>query len=74
MPYITSVEEIGYDRGLEQGERSLVLRQLGHKFGELPNSTSDRIKALSIPKIESLSKALLDFSSIDDLTIWLKNH
>ena len=22
MPYITSVEEIGYDRGLEQGERS----------------------------------------------------
>ena len=86
MPYITSVEEIGYDRGLndgkltgkvegiEQGERSLVLRQLAHKFGELPNSTSDRIKALSIPRIESLSKALLDFSSIDDLTIWLKNH
>ena len=74
MPYITSVEEIGYDRGLEQGERSLVLRQLGHKFGELSVSTSDRINTLSIRKIEALSKALLDFSSIEDLTTSLETH
>lgn len=74
MPYITSVEEIGYDRGLEQGERSLVLRQLDYKFGELSASISDQIKSLSLPKIEALSKALLDFTSIEDLTGWLKKH
>ncbi|MEB3292977.1 MAG: DUF4351 domain-containing protein, partial [Synechococcales bacterium] len=70
MPYITSVEEIGYERG----ERSLALLLLNHKFGELSDGTIDRIKGLSIPDIESLSKALLDFSSIEDLTTWLKHH
>ncbi len=78
MPYITSVERIGYDRGLDEGktegERSLALLLLNHKFGELPDRIIDQIKALSIPKIESLSKALLDFTSIEDLTTWLKNH
>ena len=78
MPYITSVEEIGYERGLNEGktegERSLALLLLNHKFGELPDRTIDRIKALSIPKVESLSKALLDFSSIEDLTTWLNTH
>ena len=70
MPYITSVEEIGYERG----ERSLALLLLNHKFGELPDRTIDRIKALSIPKIESLSKALLDFTSVEDLTTSLETH
>ena len=70
MPYITSVEEIGYERG----ERSLALLLLNHKFGELPDRTIDRIKTLSIPKIESLSKALLDFTSVEDLTTWLETH
>ena len=78
VPYITSVERIGYDRGkisgFEEGERSLVLRQLGHKFGELSVSTSDRISTLSIRKVEALSKALLDFSAIEDLTTWLETH
>ncbi len=74
MPYITSVEEIGYGRGLVQGERSLISRQLTHRFGELPTTTSDRIRDLSIRKIEALSKALFDFSSIKDLTTWLENH
>ena len=78
MPYITSVEEIGYDRGLNEGEakgeRSITLLLLNHKFGELPDRMVEQIKALSIPKIEALSKALLDFTSIEDLTTWLKNH
>jgi predicted transcriptional regulator len=70
MPYITSVEEIGFERGV----RSLILRVLKHKFGSIPDRTIDRIKSLSIPKIESLSKALLDFTSIEDLTTWLETH
>jgi hypothetical protein len=78
MPYITSVEEIGYDRGLHEGKaeeaRSLVLRQLNRKVKHLNDRTIDRIKSLSIPKIESLSKALLDFTSIEDLTTWLETH
>ena len=74
MSYITSVEQIGYDRGLEQGKRSLLLQILIYTFSELPSAVSDRINKLSIRKIEALSKALLDFRTIEDLTNWLETH
>jgi hypothetical protein len=78
MPYITSVEEIGYDRGLNEGkaegERSIVLRLLNRRFRHLNDRTIAQITALSTPQLESLSDALLDFSAIEDLTIWLNNH
>ena len=79
MPYITSVEEIGYDRGLKEGnqrlleaERSLILRLLTRKVGLIDAQTNDRINDLSIVELESLGEALLDFRSIDDLTTWLE--
>ena len=82
MPYITSVEQIGYDRGLqvgeesgvEKGQRSLILRLLNCKLGVLPDRTIDRINKLSITRLESLGEALLDFSAIEDLTTWLETH
>ena len=86
MPYITSVEEIRYDRGLndgkvtgkaegiEEGGRSLILRQLNRRIGAIPDRTIDRINKLSITRLESLGEALLDFSAIDDLTTWLQTH
>ena len=75
MPYITSVEEIGYDREVRetvQRERSLILRLLTRKVGLIDDQTNDRISNLSIVKLESLGEALLDFRSIDDLTTWLQ--
>ena len=78
MPYITSVEEIGYDRGLNEGEakgeRSLILRQLNRRLGVLPDRTIDRINKLSITRLESFGEALLDFNTIEDLTTWLETH
>ena len=74
MPYITSVEEIGYERGLEQGERSLILRQLNRRIGTIPDRTIDQINKLSITRLESLGEALLDFSAIEDLTTWIETY
>jgi hypothetical protein len=74
MPYITSIEQIGYDRGVEQGERSLVLRQLNRRVGTIPDRTIDRINKLALTRLESLGEALLDFETIEDLTTWLDNH
>jgi heme oxygenase len=74
MPYITSVEEIGYDRGKAEEAQSLILRLLNRKLGVLPDRTIDRVNKLSITRLESLGEALLDFSEIDDLTTWLDNH
>jgi hypothetical protein len=73
MPYITSVERIGYDRGIER-ERALILRQLIHKVGSIPDPTLTIVQALAIEKLESLGEALLDFESLDDLTTWLENQ
>ena len=77
MPYVTSVEQIGYDRGIQESlerERSLILRLLNRKVGPIDNRTLNRINALSIEQLESLGEALLDFGSIDDLDNWLNNY
>lgn len=74
MPYVTSVEQIGYDRGIQESlerERSLILRLLNRKVGSIDNRTLNRINALTIEQLESLGEALLDFGSIDDLDNWL---
>jgi Domain of unknown function (DUF4351) len=81
MPYITSVERIGYDRGVEEAdqralelERSKVLRRLNRKVGSVTESTCERINILSIDQLESLGDALLDFESMADLMAWLDNE
>jgi Domain of unknown function (DUF4351) len=77
VPYITSVERIGYDRGIQESlsrERSLILRLLTRKIGSISDLTLDRINKLSIEQLESLGEALLDFGAIDDLTSWLGNQ
>jgi hypothetical protein len=80
MPYITSVERIGYDRGLqEEGgaicqARSILLRQRNRKIGSIPERTLAQINTLSIAQLDSLGDALLDFESMADLTTWLDNQ
>ncbi len=82
MPYITSVERIGFERGLqvgeesgmEKGERSLVLRLLQRKFGELPDRALTQINALAGSQLTALGEALLDFGTLADLTVWLERH
>ncbi len=81
MPYITTGERIGYDRGIKEGraeeakqalerQRSLIRRLLNRKIG----SSSDLITTLSIAQLEDLGEALLDFNSIADLDRWLAQH
>ena len=68
MPYITSVERIATQKGLEQGvltdRREMVLEALDERFGEVPSSISetitqiedrDRLKALLRQVIRSTS-------------------
>ncbi len=85
MPYITSVEEIGFERGVQEEaqrsrereqaliirQRTLIIRQLAHQVGEIPNPTIKRINALTLDQLEYLGEALLDFTTISDLDTWL---
>jgi hypothetical protein len=68
MPYITSVEEIGYERG----QQSLFSRQLEQRLGQVPQLLLNRIARLSPERFEALAFAYVQFESIDDLKAWLK--
>ncbi|MCY7273463.1 MAG: DUF4351 domain-containing protein, partial [Phormidesmis sp. CAN_BIN44] len=58
-------------QGLEQGQRSLILRQLEQRIGSLSQQHRDLISTLDREHLEVLAIALLDFRAIDDLDAWL---
>jgi predicted transposase YdaD len=58
-------------QGLQQGESALILRQLTHSFGELPESLRFRIEQLPTEQLERLGEALLGFQRLEDLQVWL---
>jgi hypothetical protein len=64
------------ERGLEEGRRreacALALRLLKRRCGSLDAATSARIEALSLPQLEELALALLDFQGAEDLRSWLQ--
>ena len=60
--------------GKLEGQRSIILRQLNRRVGELPIALQSQIDRLSLSQLENLGDTLLDFGTIADLTIWLENH
>ncbi|MEH1866664.1 MAG: Rpn family recombination-promoting nuclease/putative transposase [Nostoc sp.] len=58
-------------KGSKQGEERLILRQLNRRFGEIDSSNIERVRVLSVEQLETLGEALLDFSSVEDLIVWL---
>jgi hypothetical protein len=67
MQVTTSWEE----KGIETGQRSLISLQLEQKVGQLPTDLSNLISTLAPERLSALAIALLNFSSIDDLSSWL---
>jgi hypothetical protein len=75
MPYITSVERLGIEQGMQRGEATLVLRQLNRRLGQVTTSVEKQIRQLSVKQLEDLGEALLDFENEADLLHWLsQNH
>ena len=60
------------EEGREEGEKSLVLRLLSRRVGELPQEARSRIESLCLEQLENLGEALLDFTSLADLQAWLE--
>lgn len=57
-----------------EGAINLITRQLGKRFGELPEDIHISISELPLTALEELSEALLDFSELSDIQSWLTNH
>jgi len=62
------------DLAIKEKESALIIRQLKRRIGEIQLTLIERIKQLSIDKIEALGEALLDFTKLDDLETWLTEN
>jgi predicted transposase/invertase (TIGR01784 family) len=69
---ITLQETRLYQDIKEEEARSLILRQLNRRVGELPQEIHQRVENLSLEQLENLGEALLDFNSMADLQTWLE--
>lgn len=67
MKYVTSFER----DGMQQQALSMVTRKLNRRLGDIDEASLERVRSLSVEQLEVLDEALLDFTSITDLTNWL---
>jgi Domain of unknown function (DUF4351)/Putative transposase, YhgA-like len=76
MQIVTSWMEQGIAEGRSDEALSLVRRQLTRRLrlSTLPSSIEAQVQVLALPQLEALGEALLDFSSVEDLTIWLQQN
>ncbi|MBD0263441.1 MAG: DUF4351 domain-containing protein [Tolypothrix sp. T3-bin4] len=72
MQIVTSWMEEGISQGKQEATLSLVMRQLQARVGTLTLELEQRVQKLSLTKLEDLAVALLDFSSVEDLEVWLQ--
>jgi predicted transposase/invertase (TIGR01784 family) len=66
--------EEGHAKGRLDGERSLILRLLTCRVGEMPPELRTKFQSLSLTQLEALGEALLDFSQPADLVTWLDEN
>ncbi|WP_373527719.1 Rpn family recombination-promoting nuclease/putative transposase [Nostoc sp.] len=71
---ILEAKEEGREEGREEGERTIVLRLLNRRVGNIPDALLSQIQGLSVEQLEALGDALLDFSSLADLERWLQGE
>ncbi|MEA5549475.1 Rpn family recombination-promoting nuclease/putative transposase [Anabaena cylindrica UHCC 0172] len=69
------IKEEGREEGRKEVQEVManaISRQLTKRFGKLSEEMHSSISGLSLPVLENLSEALLDFSSLTDLSSWLE--
>lgn len=57
----------GYQEGIVEGLRALLLPLLVRRFGELPESVTQRVAAASAEELERWSERTLAAASLDDV-------
>jgi len=72
MPILNSILDnkvLGreYKRGLQDGELTVLRRQVEKKFGPLPSWAEERLAGRSTTELEELSIRVLDAPSLEDL-------
>ena len=60
--------------GEARGEARMIMRQLNRRLGSIPDRASTQIGQLTVPQLEDLGEALLDFTSLANLEGWLSQN
>jgi hypothetical protein len=75
-PFALTWMEEGKQEGRQEGRQeeavAFALRLLRKRFGEVSEETEAQIESLSLESLEKLGEDLLDFASLEDLTVWLR--
>jgi predicted transposase/invertase (TIGR01784 family) len=56
------------------GEARVIVRQLNRRLGSVPSDVVTQIQQLTIPQLDELGDALLDFTTLADLADWLSQN
>ncbi|MBF0110424.1 MAG: DUF4351 domain-containing protein [Magnetococcales bacterium] len=71
MPYISSVERFGEERGIQKGRRqgsALMLKDLlQRRFGDVPEWANKKIAEAELPSLKKWSLRIFDVQSLDEL-------
>ena len=70
-PWYNEILKEGLQKGRQEGEVSLVLRLLTRRFGLLSEQRTEQIRQLSVPQLQDLGEALLEFEGMTDLEQYL---
>ncbi|MGI0482173.1 DUF2887 domain-containing protein [Geminocystis sp. CENA526] len=65
--------QLGRTEATQEAEANMVIRLLNRRCGNLNDDLLAKVRSMSIPQLESLGEALLDFEGISDLENWLNN-
>ncbi len=63
-----------YQDVLHIGKADMIIRLLNRRCGNLAQVQEQKVRSLSIPQLESLGYALLDFQNISDLQNWFRDN
>jgi hypothetical protein len=68
MSHITSIERLGR----QEEAANLIIRQARKRFAGFGANDEAAVRRLPLAGLETLSEALLDFATINDLRLWLE--
>ena len=62
--------EEGREEGRQAEARTLILRQLTRKLGDVPEALQNQVNQLSLESLEVLGEDLFDFATVSELEAW----
>lgn len=67
MPYISSMERFGEERGRKEEAAAMLIELLGYKFGQVAESVTEKVTGADRELIGRWSKNFVSANSLDDV-------